>query len=205
LNQPVRSRRTGISLLLTFVLFFGHGDLLFAAQYSAFAPTIGITVAKLTDKEKSRIVQRMCEFVPHARLLGLRLEQVDGEEVTMRLPYRAELVGNPETGTLHGGVLTVLLDQTLGTASLCCDQVGTTITPTLDLRIDHLGIAPAGKDILAVARVYKVTRRILFVEGFAYWDSREKPIARATGSWVLMPELNLGELMQPVLAGAQQQ
>jgi uncharacterized protein (TIGR00369 family) len=147
----------------------------------------------------------MSHFIPHARELDIRLEAIDGEEVTMRLPYRAELVGNPETGAVHSGVLTVLLDHTLGTAGICCDSVAATITPTLDLRIDHLGIAPAGRDILATARVYKVTRRILFVEGFAWYESRERPIARAAGSWVLMRELDLTTLLGAVNAGAQQQ
>ncbi len=156
-----------------------------------------------SDSEKSLIIERMCSFIPHCMLLGIRLEQVIGEEVTLRLPYRPELVGNPETGVIHGGALTVLLDQTLGTAGICCDRVGTMITPTLDLRIDHLGAAPAGLDILACARVYKATRRILFVEGFAYSQSRDEPIARATGSWVQMPELD--ELLRASQAGAQQQ
>ena len=101
--------------------------------------------------------------------------------------------------------MTVLLDHTLGTAGICCDKVGATITPTLGLRIDHLGIAPAGRDIMATARVYKVTRRILFVEGFAWCESRDKPIARAAGSWVLMRELDLSTLLGAVNAGAQQQ
>ena len=158
-----------------------------------------------SDSEKSRIIERMCSFIPHCMLLGIRLEQVIGEEVTLRLPYRSELVGNPETGVIHGGALTVLLDQTLGTAGICCDRVGTMITPTLDLRIDHLGAAPAGLDILACARVYKATRRILFVEGFAYTQSRDEPIARATGSWVQMPELDLDKLLRASQAGAQQQ
>ena len=160
---------------------------------------------KLTHTDKCRTIERMCRFIPHAWLQGIRLEKIEGEEVTMRLPYRAELVGNPETGAIHSGVLTILLDHTLGTASICCDKVGAMITPTLDLRIDHLGVAPAGRDILAAARVYKVTRRILFVEGFAYCDSRDKPIARASGNWVLMPELDLTELIRSVDAGAQQQ
>lgn len=161
--------------------------------------------APLSDSEKARIIERMCSFIPHCRHLGIRLEQVVGEELTLRLPYRPELVGNPDTGVIHGGVLTVLLDQTLGKAGICCNQVGAMLTPTLDLRIDHLGTAPAGLDILACARVYKVTRRILFVEGFAYSQSREEPIARATGSWVRMRELDLNRLLQTSQAGAQQQ
>ncbi|MDH4041743.1 MAG: PaaI family thioesterase [Gammaproteobacteria bacterium] len=162
-------------------------------------------MSPLTHSEKTRIIQQMSAYIPHARELGIRLEAIVGEEVTLRLPYRANLVGNPETGAIHSGVLTVLLDQTLGTAGICCDAVGATITPTLDLRIDHLGVAPAGRDILATARVYKVTRRILFVEGYAWCESRDKPVARASGSWVLMRELDLKKLWGAVDAGAQQQ
>ena len=162
-------------------------------------------MAKLDPTQKSLYIARMCRYIPHAMLLGIQLEELNGEEITLRLPYREELIGNPDTGAIHSGVLTVLLDHTLGVAGICCDQVGAVMTPTLDLRIDHLGIAPAGRDILAWARVYKVTRRILFVEGMAYCASREEPIARATGSWVMMPELDLEKLMQASQAGAQQQ
>lgn len=139
----------------------------------------------LSHSEKVQHVEAMCAHITHGALQGIRLEKVEGEELTLRLPYRAELVGNPDTGVIHGGALTVLLDQTLGIAGLCCDRVGNKITATLDLRIDHLGIAPAGRDILASARVYRSTRRVLFVEGVAYSESRDKPVARATGSWVL--------------------
>jgi len=150
------------------------------------------------------MIDKICQFIPHAGLQGICLESIDGEEVTLRLPYRDELVGNPETGAIHGGALTVLLDHTLGIAGICCDRVGATITPTLDLRIDHLATAPAGKDIFAVAHVYKVTRRVLFIEGFAYCESRDKPIAKATGSWVLMPELDLSELLRSTQPETQQ-
>ncbi len=158
----------------------------------------------LSTSDKAKIISQMSKFIPHAHLQGICLESISGEELTLRLPYRKELVGNPETGAIHGGALTVLLDHTLGIASICCDQIGATITPTLDLRIDHLGVAPAGKDIFAVARVYKVTRRVVFAEGFAYCESRDKPIAKATGTWVLMPELQFSQLLSSADTEAQQ-
>ena len=161
-------------------------------------------MSTLSANDKAKIISQMSSFIPHTHLQGICLESINGEELTLRLPYRKELVGNPETGAIHGGVLTVLLDHTLGIASICCDQIGATITPTLDLRIDHLGVAPAGRDIFAVARVYKVTRRVVFAEGFAYCESRDKPIAKATGTWVLMPELQFSELLFSTEAGAQQ-
>ena len=106
-------------------------------------------------------------------------------------------MGDPDAGTLHGGVLTVLLDQTLGMASVCCDATEPSVTPTLDLRIDHLCVAPPGMDVFASARVYKATRKILFVEGCAYCESKENPIARATGSWVRVGDIDLSWLAPP--------
>jgi uncharacterized protein (TIGR00369 family) len=136
----------------------------------------------------------MCHYIPYAHHLGIHLVSVDGDEVTLCLPYRDELVGNPDNGALHGGALTVLLDHTLGVAGIANDDVGPHITPTLDLRIDHLGVTPPRRDLYAAARAYRVTRRIAFVEGCAWVESREQPVARATGSWVIMREVDLVDM-----------
>lgn len=151
-------------------------------------------MAGLTQQEKTDLLARMCHYIPYARHLGIRLVGIQGDEVSLCLPYRAELVGNPENGALHGGALTVLLDHALGVAGIANDEVGPHITPTLDLRIDHLGVTPPGSDLFAAARAYRVTRRIAFVEGIAWAESRERPVARATGSWVIMREVNLLEM-----------
>jgi uncharacterized protein (TIGR00369 family) len=161
-------------------------------------------VSTLSNSQKHRLVSIMGDHIPHVALLGIQVVSVEGEELTLKLPYRKELVGDAEAGTLHGGALTVLLDQTLGMASVCSDSLAPSIAPTLDLRIDHLRVAPPGKDIFATANVYRTTRKILFVEGIAYCESRDKPIARATGSWVRVAEADLSWLLQSEQGGAQQ-
>ncbi len=121
----------------------------------------------LSNEQKLRLVKIMSSHIPHTALLGIQVVKIDGDELTLKLPYQKALVGDPETGTLHGGALTVLLDQTLGMSTVCSDRIEPSVTPTLDLRIDHLAVAPRGMDIFACANVYKTTRKILFVEGFA--------------------------------------
>ncbi len=158
----------------------------------------------LTNEQKLRLVKIMSNHIPHTALLGIEVMRIDGEELTLRLPYQQTLVGDSAAGTLHGGALTVLLDQALGMSTVCSDRVEPSVTPTLDLRIDHLGIAPPGMDVFASARVYKTTRKILFVEGFAYCESRDKPIARATGSWVRVADVDLSWLLGSAQGGAQQ-
>jgi acyl-coenzyme A thioesterase PaaI-like protein len=50
------------------------------------------------------------ERIPHNRELGLRATEVLPRGLVGELPYSAKLVGNPETGVLHGGVVTSLID-----------------------------------------------------------------------------------------------
>jgi uncharacterized protein (TIGR00369 family) len=161
-------------------------------------------VSVLSNKQKFQLIKIMSDHIPHTALLGIEVVSIDGEELTLKLPYQKALVGDAEAGTLHGGALTVLLDQTLGMSTVCSDRVKPSVTPTLDLRIDHLGVAPPDMDIFACARVYKTTRKILFVEGFAYCESRDKPIARASGSWVRVADVDLAWLLGSAQAGAQQ-
>ena len=145
---------------------------------------------KRSDEDKLRLLTTLNEHIAHTFQIGVTVEKVEGEELTLRLPYAENLVGDPETGVLHGGVITVLLDQTLGVSALACDALQPSIAPTLDLRIDHLGVAPAGRDIFATASVYRTTRRVLFIRGIAYWDTPDNPIARATGTWLRLEEVD---------------
>jgi hypothetical protein len=52
--------------------------------------------------------------------------------------------------------------------------------------------------------VYKATRKILFVQGFAYCESRERPIAKAMGSWVRVADFDISWLLSASPGGAQQ-
>jgi len=158
-------------------------------------------VSPLNEEQKRRAVQAMSDLIPHTRSLGVSLESVDGEALTLRLPYQRDLVGDPDSGLLHGGAITVLLDQTMGISCVCSDAAPPSVTPTLDLRIDHLGVAPPGRDIFATARVYRATRRVLFVEGTAWCESPDRPIARATGSWVRVAPVDLTWLLEQTPAG----
>ena len=153
-------------------------------------------------KRLAEMNRRFAEAVPHNLMLGLEIIALGEGTARFKLPYSEKLVGNAATGVLHGGAITALIDAACGAAVFAALGKPMGIA-TLDLRIDHLGMAPPGRDILASARVYKVTRKVLFIEGFAYCESRDKPIARATGSWVLMAGLDLSVLLDEETAGAQ--
>ena len=52
--------------------------------------------------------------VPHCRELGIRVVDLAPGTMTMALAYQERLIGNPETGFLHGGVITTLVDTVSG-------------------------------------------------------------------------------------------
>ena len=132
----------------------------------------------------SDLNRRFEQTVPHNRALGLRLLALDDARATFLLPYDLRLVGNPETGVLHGGAITAAMDAACGTAVFQALRKPMIIA-TLDLRIDYHKPATPGRDVTLHCHCYKVTRSVAFVRGVAYHDDEADPIASGTGSFML--------------------
>lgn len=122
--------------------------------------------------------------VPHNEALGMQLLGVEGDDVSVMLPYADFLVGNPETGVLHGGVVTTLIDATCGAAVLVKLRRMVRVA-TLDLRIDYLRPARPGKDLVARAVCYKTTRSVAFVRALAHDGDGADPVASAQGTFII--------------------
>jgi acyl-coenzyme A thioesterase PaaI-like protein len=109
---------------------------------------------------------------------GLRLDRAAPGEAWSSLPYRPVFVGDTETGVLHGGVVTAMLDESCGMAvQLALD--GTRAIATLDLRIEP------GLDIKAHSVCYRITRSIAFVRSTAYQESEDDAVATATACFMI--------------------
>jgi uncharacterized protein (TIGR00369 family) len=115
---------------------------------------------------------------------GLQLDRAAPGEAWSSLPYRPVFVGDSETGVLHGGVVTAMLDESCGMAvQLALD--GARAIATLDLRIDYQKPATPGLDIKAHSVCYRVTRSIAFVRSTAYQESEGDPVATATACFMV--------------------
>src|ERR1700759_131580 len=84
--------------------------------------------------------EELVQAIQHRRstyghISGLQLDRAAPGESGSSLPYRPAFVGDTETGVLHGGVVTAMLDEGCGMAvQLALD--GTRAIATLDLRSD---------------------------------------------------------------------
>ena len=126
----------------------------------------------------------MNRAVPHAMELGIQVVAIENNTATMKLAYQDRLVGNPETGILHGGVITTLIDSVCGIAVFTALPKFVPIA-TLDLRIDYLKPATPRKDLLARGYCYKVTRNVAFARGIAFHDDADDPIANAVCTFLI--------------------
>ena len=96
------------------------------------------------------LLSRMLDGLPHSRALGLKMLSAENGVAALACPYDPKLVGDPETGVIHGGVVTALLDTCCGAAVLC-HPVRPLSAATLDLRIDYMRAARPGLTVTARA------------------------------------------------------
>jgi len=129
-------------------------------------------------------VRAMIQFTPQAVALGIEITQLEPARVWGRVPYRADLVGDPDTGVIAGGVLTTFLDTLCGMAAVAAMETPTTVA-TIDLRIDYMRPAEPGRDVLAEAHCYKLGRNVAFVRAVAYEDEAHNPIAHAASAFMV--------------------
>jgi len=129
-------------------------------------------------------VRAMIRFTPQAHAIGLEVTRIEKARVWGRVPYRPELIGDPETSVIAGGVITTFLDTICGTAAVAAMEQPTTVA-TIDLRIDYMRAAEPGRDVLAEAHCYKLGRSIAFVRAVAYEDSPDNPIAHVACAFMV--------------------
>ena len=133
--------------------------------------------------------------IPFNKFIGLKLEFVDLDIVRARFDTRAEFIGNPVHGILHGGVISSVLDATGGiTASLGIlrraqrepfnDIEGhLTKVGTIDLRVDYLRPG-RGKYFVSTGLIMRTGRKVTVCRMEMHND-REKLIAVGTGTYIV--------------------
>ncbi len=129
-------------------------------------------------------VRQMMQWTPQGRALRLDVTSFENRRVRGRAPYSPEIVGDPDTGVIAGGVITTFLDQLCGMAAVLAMREPSTVA-TIDLRIDYMRPAEPGRDVMAEAFCYKIGRNVAFVRAVAFEDTPDNPIAHATSAFMV--------------------
>jgi len=124
--------------------------------------------------------------IPHSNALGLALRSFDNDKCELSIPYADQLVGDPETGVIHGGAITALLDNAAGMVARPADMArDTAAIATLDMRIDYMSAAIPNQEIIAHAHCFKRTKNVAFDRAVAYQQDIDDPVATCTATFML--------------------
>lgn len=134
--------------------------------------------------DRTAFARDFIESLPYCRALGMVLDTVGAGETELSMPYDEKLIGDPETGVIHGGAVSALLDTCAGASVMSHPKAGIA-TATLDLRIDYMRAAKPGATLVAQATCYHMTRAVAFVRVTANDGTSEVPVASGAGTFTV--------------------
>ncbi|AML50214.1 PaaI family thioesterase [Falsihalocynthiibacter arcticus] len=134
--------------------------------------------------DRTEVARKFIESIPFSQALGMTLDELGDGVAEISMPYDARFVGDPQTGVIHGGAVSALMDTCSG-AAVMSHPSNPIATATIDLRIDYMRSATPGQRIVARAECYHVTRSVAFIRVTARDDEGEIPVASATGAFTL--------------------
>ena len=149
----------------------------------------------MTPELISRIEDAFSERIPFNKVLGARVESIREGRPAVRFDMRPELIGNFVRGTLHGGVISAVLDATGGLTAflgvqerLTGESLETRIEQfgklgTIDLRVDYLRPG-TGKWFIATGHILRTGNKIA-VARIELHNDLDELIAVGTGAYVI--------------------
>jgi uncharacterized protein (TIGR00369 family) len=119
----------------------------------------------------------------HGGLIGLRYVRHGEDWAELAIDYDEKLVGDPSTGVLASGPILALMDMATS-MSIWIKQQRFRAQATLDLRVDYIRPATAGKAVIGRGECYRITRSVAFIRGQAHDGDPDDPVAHVAGTYM---------------------
>lgn len=116
----------------------------------------------------------------HPGWLGMRYHDHGEDWVALELPWREDLLGDPDQPVLASGPIVSLLDMASGMSIWTANKTFLPVA-TLDLRVDYQRPAKERSAVIGRVRCYKITRSAAFVRGIAHDGEPDNPLATMAG------------------------
>jgi uncharacterized protein (TIGR00369 family) len=135
------------------------------------------------------------EKIPFNKILGFQVESLQGSKVVVQFGMRTDLIGNYFLETLHGGVISAVLDATGGlsvSVSLLEKLQGEPVEEiekrmarigTIDLRVDYLRPG-RGRSFQAVSAIMRTGKKVA-VTRMELHNDEGVLVAVGTGTYIV--------------------
>lgn len=120
----------------------------------------------------------MEKFIPFHQVLGLQLIEMKEGYASIRIPFRQELVGDPRTNRIHGGVISTAMDAAGGAAGITTLSGTEDLISTVDMHIDYL-YPGRPEDIIVEGRIVRNGNMLVFTQMTAQHEGDDQIIAQA--------------------------
>lgn len=121
----------------------------------------------------------------HTGWLGLRYCDHGDNWVELELPWREDLLGEPQRSALASGPIVSLMDMASGMAIWQAKRTFSAIA-TLDLRVDYQRASCERSPVWGRVECYRTTRSAAFVRGIAHDGDRDDPVANIAGVFMTL-------------------
>lgn len=133
--------------------------------------------------------------LPFNRLIGMKVVELNDQNVSMKIVRRDELIGNPFRNILHGGVISSVIDVVGGlTASvgLLKQMADSSLEElknrfmkmgTIDLRIDYLR-GGQGEEFLCTGSILRTGNKVAVIR-MEFKNDEDVLIAVGTGTYLV--------------------
>lgn len=111
--------------------------------------------------EHVAILDGLIRNPPFHSWMGVEATEAEPGRAVLRIPPKMDFIGNPLIPAVHGGIIAALIDLAGGAALFVSLHIP---TPTIDMRVDYLRPAIAGKALVAEARVKSAGKTVAFVD-----------------------------------------
>ncbi|MGB3712674.1 MAG: PaaI family thioesterase [Erythrobacter sp.] len=116
----------------------------------------------------------------HTGWLGLQYTAHGDDWVELELPWREDLLGEPDRAVLASGPIISLMDMASGMSIWQKTGVFMPVA-TLDLRVDYQRPARERSAVRGRVECYRTTRSAAFVRGIAHDGDQSDPVAHVAG------------------------
>ncbi len=114
---------------------------------------------ELSAERHRMLTQWFEDGIPFNVFVGLRVDLLHRGRAVLRIPWRAELVGDVLRPAVHGGVISMLADTAGGAAIFTMLDRDSDRVSTVDLRVDYLQPGRAA-DLVCEAEVVRMGNRV---------------------------------------------